>query len=70
MQGLVQTKTESVQNFGESIIAAAQEAYPGQDLNDPTIQGHLVEIFASGLRSPGIMKLILRKRPAENSGIS
>ena len=38
MRGLVQTKTESVQNFGERIIAVAREAYPGQDLNDPTIQ--------------------------------
>ena len=65
LRGLVQTKRESVQNFGERIIAAARGAYPGQDLNDPTIQGHLVENFASGLRSPGIMKLILRKRPAD-----
>ena len=65
MRGLAQTKTESVQNFGERIIAVAREAYPGQDLNDPTIQGYLVESFASSLRSPGIMKLIIRKRPAD-----
>ena len=65
MRNLRQTKTESVQNFGERIIAVAQEAYPGQNLNDPTIQGQLVEIFASGLKDTGIMKHIVRKRPVD-----
>ena len=65
MRSLTQSKTESVQNFGERIITAAREAYPGQNLNDPTIQGHLVEIFASGLSNAGIMKLILRKKPVD-----
>ena len=65
MRSLVQTKSGSVQNFGERITTAAREAYPGQNLNDPTIQGHLVVILTSRLRSPGIMELILRKRPAD-----
>ena len=65
MRSLVQTKSERVQNFGERIIAEARKAYLGQDLNDPTIQGRLVEIFASGLTIPMFMKLFFRKRRAD-----
>jgi hypothetical protein len=63
MRNLKQTKSESVQNYGERIMAAAREAYMGQNLNDRTIQGQLVEIFVAGLRESGIMRRVVRQRP-------
>ena len=64
LRALEQTKTESVQNFSERIYLAAQEAFPGQDLDeDTTLQGILIDALVNGLRSVSITRHLIRTNP-------
>ena len=68
LRTLKQSQNESVQNFGERIMAFAREAYPTQNLNDPTIQGQLVEVFADGVKDSSIVRRLIRKKPVDLDG--
>ena len=64
LRALEQTKTESVQNFSERVYLAAQEAFPGQDLDeDATLQSILIDVLVNGLRSVSITRHLIRTNP-------
>ena len=64
LRALEQTRSESVQNFSERVYLAAQEAFPGQDIDtDSTLQGILVDVFINGLRNASIARHLIRTNP-------
>ena len=46
-------------------MSMAREAYPTQNLADATIQSQLIGLFASDLNNTNIMRMVIRKRPAD-----
>jgi len=56
---------ESVQSYGERILSLAEDAYPGQPMNQPAIQRELIDVFIEGLREDATVKKLLRNRPAD-----
>ena len=49
LRELSQQPSESIQNFAERIFALADEAYHDQNIDDPLIQGILVDILIEGV---------------------
>lgn len=58
-----QKQGESVQNYFESLLTAAKNAYVGEDIDDRFIQAQLTEIFIDGLRDDHIARKLIRQRP-------
>lgn len=57
---LRQNKGESVQNFGERLLAAAREAF--DNVNEPEVQQILVETFQKGVSDDRLARKLIRKR--------
>jgi len=60
-----QNTGESVQVYGERVLSLAEDAYPGQPVNQPALQREMIDIFVSGLADDGIVKKLLRNRPVD-----
>ena len=49
LRELLQQPSESIQNFAERIFAMADEAYFNHNLDDPLVQGMLVDVLIEGV---------------------
>lgn len=68
LKKLRQTKQgtgESVQAYGERILALSEDAYPGQAMNQPAIQREMIDVFIEGLKDDSTVRKLLRNRPAD-----
>ena len=63
LRRLTQQKSESVQNFGERVLAMAEDAYPNEDLLNPFIQTILIETLTDGVIEDSTARRIIRDRP-------
>ena len=54
---------ESVTMYAEILRQLFEDAYPGQDMNQPMAAGELVSMFIVGLRSNSIARKVLRDGP-------
>lgn len=63
LRRMTQSKGESVQTFSEKLLSQAEEAYPGQDFNNPLIQNTLVECLIDGVREDALARKLIRDRP-------
>ena len=57
--------TESVQAYGERMLGLAEDAYPGQPMNQPALQRELVDVFIEGLREDPVVRKLLRNHPGD-----
>ena len=64
LRKLEQKKGETAQVYAEKLLELARDAYPGQDLNNPIIQSHLVDIFTDGLVSEKVARQLIKTPPA------
>ena len=58
-----QTKGENVQSFCERVRKLANEAYPGQNLDNPVTRTALIDVLIQGANNDGIAKKLIRSRP-------
>ena len=56
---------ESVQAYGERVLNLAEDAHPGQPANQPVLQRELIDVFIEGLTDDGVVRRLLRNRPAD-----
>ncbi len=63
LRRLRQGAGETLPTFVERIISTAEDAYLGQDFNNPLIQTQLVEAFIDGLREDKVAHKLIRDRP-------
>ena len=63
LKRLKQGTGESTHNFAERIRIAAEEAYPGEDLNAPVIQGSMIEVFIDGIGSDHVARKLIKAKP-------
>ena len=63
LRNLKQRKDENVQAFCERVRKLAQEAYPGQDLNNDIIKGSLIDVLIQGTSNDSIARKLVRSRP-------
>ena len=64
LRRLKQKAGETVQSFGERMFTLAEDAFPGQNLDNPIIARQLIEFFVDGLANDGIARKIIREGPA------
>ncbi|ESO90510.1 hypothetical protein LOTGIDRAFT_164095 [Lottia gigantea] len=60
---LKQNFGESVQTYGDRILSTAEDAYTGDELVHPIIQGILKDVFMDGLREHFIIRKLIRDQP-------
>lgn len=63
LRKMKQKNDENVQNFAERLIVLADDAYPGEDIDEDYIQQQLVETFTDGVKEGSIARKLLRQRP-------
>lgn len=54
---------ETIQTFAERILSQAEDAYPGEDLNEALIQAQLKETLIDGIKEDAIARKLIRDRP-------
>ena len=64
LRRMVQGKSESVQNFYERLLNTARIAYEEEKLDEDYIQQQLVENFLDGLTDDGMVRRLIRLKPA------
>ena len=60
LRRLTQMKSETVQNFHERVLAAAQEVFDSDQLKQDYIQQQIVEFFLDGLSSDVMARRLIR----------
>ena len=65
LRRLVQGKGESVQNFHERLLTAAQTVYGPEKLSLDHIQEQLLEYFIDGLTEDAMAKRLIRQKPKD-----
>ena len=63
LRRLLQAKGESVQDFHERLLTAAQNVYGSEKMNLDYIQDQLIEYFIDGLQEDMMAKRLIRLRP-------
>ena len=63
LRRLVQTKSESVQNYFERVMTAAKNAYGETQMYDPHVQSQLTEIFLDGMNDDSFVHHLIRLKP-------
>ena len=63
LKGMTQLPSESIQNFAERIFSLADEAFVGENLNNPLIQSMLVEVLIEGVLNDAVSRKLIRDRP-------
>lgn len=54
--------------FAERLLRAAEDAWPGQDLNTPLIEQQMVGIFTDGLTDNAVARKVMREGPEDFKG--
>ena len=60
-----QGKSETVQVFSERIVDMANDAFPGENLDNPLIARQLVEVFIDGLLQPSVARRLIKDPPGQ-----
>ena len=63
LRNLKQRKGESIQNFVERIFSLGDEAFAGEDLNNPLIQSTLIDTLVEGVINDSVSRKIIREKP-------
>ena len=63
LRRMIQSKSESVQNYYERLMTAAHQAYGELEIDDPYVQAQLTEFFTDGLRCDNTVRRIIRLKP-------
>ena len=63
LKGLKQKVGESIQNFSERIYSLADEAFVGENMNNPLIQAQLVEVLITGVTNSQVARKLINERP-------
>ena len=58
-----QKKDETIQVFAERLLYVAEQAWPGEDLNQVLIQRQILDIFVDGIMENQIARKVLRENP-------
>lgn len=65
LRRLKQSNGESLQNFAERILSLAEDAFVGQNQNNPLIQRELIETLKNGVKADSIARKLIREAPAQ-----
>jgi hypothetical protein len=58
-----QQKGETIQNFAERILTYADEAFPGENINNPLIQTQLRDAFIDGVTDENVARHLIKNLP-------
>ena len=65
LRRIAQRKDEGVQNYFERLLAAAKNAYSGENIKDRFIQTTITETFVNGLQDDDVAKRLIRYQPKD-----
>ena len=63
LRQVVQSRSESVQNYFERLLSHARQAYGDGQLDNPFVQMQLTELFMDGLLCDATVKRLIRAKP-------
>ena len=63
IKGMTQLPSESIQNFAERIFSLLDEAFVGENLNNPLFESVLVEVLVEGILNYAVSRKLIRDRP-------
>ena len=63
LRTLEQKRGESIQSFADRIWTAAEDAYIGENMENPMIQNNLTDVLVNGVKSDSVARRLIKERP-------